>query len=134
MEQTAPPGGLRIHHDTYRHVRGVFKVTDSRRCTVKGSDEPLRTYLVQGAKPRALRVRTRGIEGVETRMVAREAELESLQDAFQALCDGRRLPHRDGGRRGRPGQEPPAARIRELGRGAGPSPMPCSAAAPSRAR
>ena len=24
MEQTAPPGGLRISHDTYRHVRGVF--------------------------------------------------------------------------------------------------------------
>ena len=86
MEQTAPPGGLRIHHDTYRHVRGLFKVTEQPPLTVKGSDEPLRTYLVQGVKPRALRVLPRGIEGVETRMVAREAELETLQDAFQALC------------------------------------------------
>ena len=31
MEQTAPPGGLRISHDTYRHVRGVFMLSRSRR-------------------------------------------------------------------------------------------------------
>ena len=85
MEQSAPPGGLRIHHDTYRHVRGLFKVTEQPPLLVKGSDEPLRTYLVHGIRPRALRVAPLGIEGVETRMVAREAELESLQDAFQTL-------------------------------------------------
>lgn len=85
MEQAAPPGGLRIHHDTYRHVRGVFKVTEQPLLPVKGSDEPQATYLVHGTKPRAFRVVTRGIEGVETRMVAREAELEQLQEAFRSL-------------------------------------------------
>jgi predicted ATPase/class 3 adenylate cyclase len=91
MEQTAPPGGLRIHHDTYRHVRGVFRVTEEPPLLVKGSPEPVATYLVHGTKPRAFRVATRGIEGVETRMVAREAELAQLQDAFRRLHAGARF-------------------------------------------
>ncbi len=91
MEQLAPPGGLRIHHDTYRHVRGVFNVTADAPLFVKGSPEPQQTYLVHSAKPRAFRVVTRGIEGVESRMVAREAELEQLQEAFHALFATPRL-------------------------------------------
>ena len=31
MEQSAPPGGLRISRDTYRHVRDLFDVSRSRR-------------------------------------------------------------------------------------------------------
>ncbi|MEO7850694.1 MAG: adenylate/guanylate cyclase domain-containing protein [Rubrivivax sp.] len=85
MEQSAPPGGLRISHDTYRHVRGLFKVTEEPPLQVKGRDEPLQTYLVQHARPRAFRIVTRGIEGLETRMVGRDAELEQLQQAFHAL-------------------------------------------------
>jgi class 3 adenylate cyclase/tetratricopeptide (TPR) repeat protein len=85
MEQTAPPGGLRISHDTYRHVRGLFKVSEEAPLQVKGSPQPLQTYLVLGAQPRVFRARSRGIEGVETRMVARESELEQLQDAFHGL-------------------------------------------------
>ena len=91
MEQTAPPGGLRIHHHTYRHVRGVFRVTEEPPLVVKGSSEPVATYLVHGTKPRAFRVATRGIEGVETRMVAREAELAQLQDAYRRLQAGSRF-------------------------------------------
>ncbi|MCV2367124.1 ATP-binding protein [Roseateles oligotrophus] len=87
MEQTAPPGGLRISHDTYRHVRGLFKVSEEAPLQVKGSAQALQTYLVLSAQPRAFRVRSRGIEGVETRMVAREAELEQLQDAFRSLSE-----------------------------------------------
>lgn len=87
MEQLAPPGGLRIHHDTYRHVRGVFNVTAEAPLLVKGSADPQPTYLVHSAKPRAFRVVTRGIEGVESRLVAREAEFEQLQEAFAALFE-----------------------------------------------
>ena len=91
MEQTAPPGCLRISHDTYRHVRGVFDVTEQAPLTVKGRDEALTTYLVQRAKPRAFRVATRGIEGIETRMIGRDIELEQLQDAYRAVCADRSL-------------------------------------------
>jgi len=85
MEQTAPVGGMRISHDTWRHVRGMFDVEAQPPLQVKGSDEPLATYLVLGARPRAFRVASRGIEGLETRMVGREAELATLQGAFSAL-------------------------------------------------
>ena len=88
MEQTAPPGSLRISHDTYRHVRGVFTVEPQTPLAVKGVDEPIVTYLVLGTKPRAFRVATRGIEGVETTMIGRDTQLEQLQDAFHRLCSG----------------------------------------------
>ena len=85
MEQTAPPGGLRISHDTYAQVRGVFDVEPQAPLSVKGVDAPLRSYLVVRARPRAFRVATRGIEGVETRMIGRVGELQALQDAFQRV-------------------------------------------------
>ena len=90
MEQSAPSGGLRIHHDTYVHVRGVFRVSEEPPLKVKGHDEPLRTYLVHGVRPRAFRSTRRGIEGVETRMVAREAELDRLQECYRGLAERRR--------------------------------------------
>ncbi len=85
MEQTAPAGALRISHDTYAQVRGVFDVEPQPPILVKGVDEPIVTYLVLRAKPRAFRVATRGIEGVETRMVGRDAEFGELQEAFKRL-------------------------------------------------
>jgi class 3 adenylate cyclase len=82
MEQAAPPGGILISHDTYRHVRGVFDVLPQEPLLVKGKTEPVLTYLVERAKPRALRKEMRGVEGIETRMVGRDAELLILQNAF----------------------------------------------------
>jgi class 3 adenylate cyclase/tetratricopeptide (TPR) repeat protein len=94
MEQTAPPGALRISHDTYRQVRGVFDVEAQPPLVVKGVDVPVRSYLVLRAKPRAFRMTTRGIEGVETRMIGRDAELASLQTAFVRLVEsGAGLQH-----------------------------------------
>lgn len=85
MEQTAPPGALRISQDTYTQVRGVFLVEAQAPLAVKGVDIPITSYLVQRLKPRAFRVANRGIEGVATRMIGRDAELEVLQAAFKRL-------------------------------------------------
>ncbi len=85
MEQTAPAGALRISQDTYRQVRGAFDVAPQPPIEVKGVAAPLLTYLVQRRKPRTFRSASRGIEGVETRMIGREGELEQLQAAFQRL-------------------------------------------------
>jgi len=87
MEQNAPPGGVLITHDTYRHVRGVFDLEPQAPLTVKGVIEPVSTYLVSRAKPRAFRLGTRGVEGIETRMVGRETELKHLQDALYATVE-----------------------------------------------
>jgi predicted ATPase/class 3 adenylate cyclase len=88
MEQSAPAGGLRISHATYGHVRGAFDVEVPAPIEVKGVAEPLQTYLVRGSKPRTLRGTARGIEGVSTRMVGRDAELAQLQSAFHRVVQG----------------------------------------------
>ncbi len=91
MEQTAPAGALRISHDTYAQVRGMFEVEAQEPLSVKGVDEPIQSYLVLRAKPRSFRIGTRGIEGVATRMIGRDAELGALQAAFRRLFAERRL-------------------------------------------
>ena len=68
----------------------MFDVQPQEPVSVKGKAEPLRTYLVEREKPRAFRLRTRGVEGVETRMVGRESELDVLQRAFEAVSASRR--------------------------------------------
>ncbi|MGB7924020.1 MAG: tetratricopeptide repeat protein, partial [Pyrinomonadaceae bacterium] len=88
-EQAAPVGQILISHDTYRHVRGVFDVREMELVTVKGKAEPVHTYVVERAKPRAFRLRTRGVEGVETRMIGRQAELDRLMDALQIVIEDR---------------------------------------------
>ena len=63
VESAAPPGGLLITHNTYRHVRGIFNVEPRKPIKAKGFDEPIQVYIVLGIKPRAFRVPTRGVEG-----------------------------------------------------------------------
>lgn len=91
LEHAAPVGGILISHDTYRQVRGVFDVVLQSPLTVKGKAESLETYLVQRAKPRAFRMLIRGVEGMETRMVGRDAELSQLQATFREALVGRTL-------------------------------------------
>jgi tetratricopeptide (TPR) repeat protein len=91
MEQSAPAGRLRISHDTCRHVRGLFEVSEPILVQVKGIEQPLRSYLVERAKPRAFRVASRGIDGVDAKMVGREAELEVVRATFNEAGAERRL-------------------------------------------
>jgi class 3 adenylate cyclase/tetratricopeptide (TPR) repeat protein len=87
LETHAPPGGLLISHDTYRHVRGVFELDALEPVMLKGFDEPVSIYRVLGSRPRTFRVPSRGVEGVETRMVGRENELRILQDIFECMLE-----------------------------------------------
>ncbi len=91
MEQTAPAGAFRISQDSYAQVRGLFEVDAQEPLAVKGVDTPIQSYLVTRAKPRNFRIGTRGIEGVATKMIGRDAELEQLQAAFKRLFEARKL-------------------------------------------
>ncbi len=91
LEQAAPLGGVLISQDTYRHVRGIFQVQAQPLLSVKGKSHPLQTYLVTGIRPAEFRVRTRGVEGVETRLVGRAAELQRLRQAYAEVLTGGRL-------------------------------------------
>ena len=44
LESAAPPGGVLISHDTYRHIRGVFDVQQLEPLTLKGKSKPLVAY------------------------------------------------------------------------------------------
>ena len=85
LEQTAPPGGLRISAETHRHVRGLFDMREQPPLSVKGRDEPLITHLVLGASAEPLHQAQRGVDGVHPPMVGREAEFALLQQAWGML-------------------------------------------------
>ncbi|HXK44020.1 MAG TPA: adenylate/guanylate cyclase domain-containing protein [Anaerolineae bacterium] len=86
LEDAAPVDGVLVSQDTYHQVWGLFDLQPQSPLTVKGRHEPVQTYLVQRVQPRSFWSRTRGIEGVETPMVGRAAELETLQTAFRAAA------------------------------------------------
>lgn len=89
LQSAAPEDGILISHSVYRFVRGIFSVRLLEPIKVKGVAEPLQVYLVQEAKPRTFRISTRGVEGIETRMVGREADLLRLQNAFWEVSEDR---------------------------------------------
>lgn len=89
LQNAAAFGHILVAHDTFRQLRGLFDVVSQPPLKVKGKVEPIQTYLVERAKPRAFHLQIRsGIEGVETRMIGREPEMEALQTTFnQTLHD-----------------------------------------------
>ena len=91
LEQSAPVGGVLISHDTYRQVYGLFDAQALPPLSVKGKPEPVQTYLVLRAKPRAVALQLRGVEGVETEMIGREPELKRLQSTLQSVMEEREL-------------------------------------------
>lgn len=91
LVNSADAGQVLISHDTYQLVRGIFDVQKQTPITVKGKAEPLQTYLVQRVRPRAFRVGRRGVEGVTTRMVGREAEFLTMQSALEKSFADRRV-------------------------------------------
>ncbi|GJM42778.1 MAG: hypothetical protein DHS20C20_30600 [Ardenticatenaceae bacterium] len=89
LEKAAPPGGILISHDTYMLVHDRFNVEPLGLVTIRGRSEPIQVYLVLGLKPRLFYASGRGVEGVETRMVGREAELTHLKETLQNAVEKR---------------------------------------------
>lgn len=89
LEKSAPPGGILIAHDTYRLVQDRFNVEPLGLVPIRGRSEPVQVYSVLGLKPRLFYASGRGVEGVETRMVGRDAEFQQLQELFQRAVKNR---------------------------------------------
>jgi class 3 adenylate cyclase/tetratricopeptide (TPR) repeat protein len=85
LQSAAPPGGVLISHDVYRQARGSFETIPQPPLSVKGKSEPVQTYLVQRARERLFHTTARGVWGIETRTVGREAEHAQLQAAYLAV-------------------------------------------------
>jgi class 3 adenylate cyclase len=86
MQAAARPMTLLISENTYRFVAPVFEVTDLGQIEVKGKAERIRVYEV--LKPKAQRGRLRGLAGLESPMVGRDAELSSLLQLSAAVGAG----------------------------------------------
>ncbi len=78
----ASPNSVLISSDTYAHVRGIFDLEEGGTIQAKGFADPVQVYRVIQAKPRAFRLMTRGVEGVETNMIGRDSELGILQESI----------------------------------------------------
>ncbi len=89
LEKTAPPGGILISHDTYMLVHDRFNVEPLGLVAIRGRSEPIQVYMVLGLKPRLFYASGRGVEGVETRMVGRDAELTALKGTLQRAVETR---------------------------------------------
>jgi predicted ATPase/class 3 adenylate cyclase len=89
LQHAAPVGSVLISHDTYRQVRGIFDVQPLEPISVKGKAEPIKVYIVRDTKPRTFHLPTRGVRGIETRMIGRDAELRQLQEALDRVIENR---------------------------------------------
>ncbi len=90
MEQSTAPGTLRISHDTWSQVRGLFDMEPQPPLMVKGVEVPMQTYLVRAALDRTRASVERGLQGLATPMVGRDADLQRL---LQAVAQARQTRH-----------------------------------------
>jgi class 3 adenylate cyclase len=87
MQSAARPMTVLISEHTQRFVAPAFECSDLGLVDVKGKAEPVRVFEVLRAK--ATPGRARGLVGLESPMVGRDAELRALLAASTALGQGR---------------------------------------------
>ena len=87
MEQTASPNTLQITGETQRLIAPFFDFTDLGEVEVKGKEEPVQSFRVNRAIGDAGQLR--GIEGLDSPLIGRAAEMETLNLAASELAEGR---------------------------------------------
>jgi tetratricopeptide (TPR) repeat protein len=88
LERAAPIEGVLVGQSTYDQIRGLFSAREQPPLAVKGKARPVQTYLIYREKPRAFRMHTRGLAGITTRTVGRDAELAVLQETYRRALSG----------------------------------------------
>jgi class 3 adenylate cyclase/tetratricopeptide (TPR) repeat protein/ABC-type oligopeptide transport system ATPase subunit len=86
MEQTAAPGTVQISDDTYKLVAPFFDFDSLGEIEVKGKTAPIKTY-----RPLAIKINAghlRGLDGLSSPLVGREAELALLNEQMKQLKMG----------------------------------------------
>lgn len=86
MEQTAEPGTVRISGNTYKSVSNLFEFESLGGIEVKGKSEPVEAYRVLARREGALP--TRGIEGLNSPLVGRSRDLDTLRARMDDLISG----------------------------------------------
>ena len=91
LEKAAEPGMILVSKHSYQHIRGIFDVEQRNAIDAKGFPEPVDMYKILRVKSRTFHLMSRGVEGVETRMVGREQEMQRAQEIAQAVIHEQKL-------------------------------------------
>ena len=83
MEQTAAAGTVQVSEDTYKLVAPLFEFEPLGEVEVKGKSAPVKTF--RPLRPKDVPGRSRGLEGLSSPLVGREAALAFLDDRLQHL-------------------------------------------------
>ncbi len=83
MQSAATPGKVLLSENTYRSVAHAFDFVDLGEIDVKGKSQPIHVYEVK--QPRSQPLRMRRPIGLESKMVGRDEQLQSLMNASQSV-------------------------------------------------
>jgi len=86
METAAEPGTVLITEDTHRLIAPLFETEALGPTEVRGKGEPVSVYRVLAS--RVVAGKARGIEGLESPLVGRDAEFEALREVLEQLQAG----------------------------------------------
>jgi ABC-type oligopeptide transport system substrate-binding subunit/class 3 adenylate cyclase len=86
LQSAAAPGSVLVGESTHRLVEPLFDWGEPRRLALKGKEGEVVAYEPTGV--RAVPGKTRGVLGVQTPLVGREAELAVAREAAEAVLAG----------------------------------------------
>jgi len=86
MEEAAEPGTVLITEDTHRLIAPMFETESLGPIEVRGKAEPVPVYRALSTK--AVAGKPRGIAGLESPLVGRDAELQGLREVLERLQAG----------------------------------------------
>jgi class 3 adenylate cyclase len=86
LQSAAAPGTILVSESTSRLAGPVFEFEDLGKMSFKGKTAPVQVYRVSGERKGAARVR--GVPGVVSPLVGREAELARLTEVSKSVQDG----------------------------------------------
>jgi len=86
MESAAEPGTILITEDTHKLIAHLFETQALGRIEVKGKAAPVSVYRVLA--PKVVPGKLRGLAGLESPLVGREAEFAVLEKAMERLQAG----------------------------------------------
>jgi predicted ATPase/class 3 adenylate cyclase len=87
LEDLSEAGEILVGENTFRFTAPLFNFTPLEPINVKGKSQPIQLYRLLAAKPIA-GGQIRGIDGLQSTLVGRDAELAQLETAVQKLRDG----------------------------------------------
>src|SRR5918997_5981151 len=98
MQSAARPGSVLISAETYHLVKELFDFNPRGVIEVKGKSEPIETYEVLA--PKAVPGKVRGLEGVTSPLVGRDADFQLLGEKLEDVRQGQGAFVAGGGGRG----------------------------------